>query len=104
MVSSTGQCNTAHSLCEVLVVANDSTDGSAEAIAEKFPHYPLFAQSDNLGFAAANNLAAKSARGEYILMLNPDTVVLDGAIDKLVAFERRRPASGADEHSSPMGG
>ncbi len=49
-------------------------------------------QTQNLGFAAANNLAAKYARGEYLLLLNPDTVVLDGAIDKLVAFARRAAA------------
>jgi len=79
---------------EVLVVDNGSTDGSPEAIVERFPSFKLIAQKENLGFAAANNLAAKAAQGEFILLLNPDTVVLDGAIDQLVAFARRRPQAG----------
>jgi N-acetylglucosaminyl-diphospho-decaprenol L-rhamnosyltransferase len=76
---------------EVLVVDNASQDGSPEAIREQFPQFKLFAQTENLGFAAANNLAAPHARGKYILLLNPDTVVLEGAIDRLMAFARRRP-------------
>lgn len=79
---------------EVLVVDNASPDDSVEAIAEKYPQFRLFAQSDNLGFAAANNLAARHAHGEYFLLLNPDTLVLDHAVDNLVAFARRRPAAG----------
>lgn len=79
---------------EVLVVDNASPDDSAEAMAKAFPAFRHMPQSQNLGFAAANNLAAKQARGEYLLLLNPDTVVLDGAIDKLVAFARRRPQAG----------
>ena len=79
---------------EVLVVDNASPDESDEAMAAAFPSFHHLPQSQNLGFAAANNLAAKSARGEYLLLLNPDTVVLDGAVDKLVAFARRRPGAG----------
>ncbi|MEI9995388.1 MAG: glycosyltransferase family 2 protein [Rhizomicrobium sp.] len=76
---------------EVIVVDNASKDGSAEAIAAQFPDFLLLAQTANLGFAAANNLAAERARGRYLLLLNPDTVVLDRAVDELVAFARRRP-------------
>lgn len=76
---------------EVIVVDNASTDGSAEAIAEAFPEMRLMAEQDNHGFAGANNLAAKQARGTYILLLNPDTVVLDGAVDKLLAFAAQKP-------------
>lgn len=76
---------------EILVVDNASSDGSAEAIAEEFPDITLFAETENHGFARANNLAAKHARGEYILLLNPDTVVLDRALDRLVEFARARP-------------
>jgi GT2 family glycosyltransferase len=79
---------------EVIVVDNNSPDGSAAAIAEAFPHVRLIAEGANHGFAKGNNIAAEYARGEYILLLNPDTVVLDGAIDRLVAFAGRTPGAG----------
>ena len=83
---------------ELIVLDNASTDGSAEAIAAAFPQARLIASRDNLGFAKGNNVAARGAAAEYILLLNPDTLVLDRAIDRLVAFAERtarRPASGA---------
>ena len=73
---------------EVIVLDNDSKDNSAEAIAADFPQVKLLAHKENLGFAGGNNLAAKEAAGEYILLINPDTVVLDGAIQKLVRFAK----------------
>lgn len=76
---------------EVIVVDNDSQDGSAEAIAAEFPEITLYAERDNHGFAGGNNLAIKRSRGHYVLLLNPDTVVLDGAIDRLMAFSREKP-------------
>lgn len=76
---------------ELIVIDNASSDGSAEAIAAEFPDAELMAETDNHGFAAANNIAAKRARGEYVLLLNPDTLVLDGALDKLLAFARVQP-------------
>ncbi|QIE56349.1 glycosyltransferase family 2 protein [Pikeienuella piscinae] len=76
---------------ELIVVDNDSPDGSAEAIGREFPDAMLIAEKINHGFARANNIAAKHARGEFILLLNPDTVVLDGALDRLLAFARARP-------------
>lgn len=76
---------------EVIVVDNNSSDNSAQSIAESFPEVHLVASKENLGFARANNLAALAARGEYLLLLNPDTVVLDGAIQKLVDFARKHP-------------
>ena len=79
---------------EVIVLDNASPDGSAAAIAEAFPELRLIASPENLGFAKGNNVAAREARGEYLLLLNPDTLVLDGALDKLVAFARRTPEAG----------
>ncbi len=76
---------------EVIVVDNASRDGSAEAIAAHPSAPRLVALGENIGFARANNLAAEAATGEFILLLNPDTVVLDQAVDRLVAFARTRP-------------
>ena len=78
---------------EILVIDNNSRDGSAEAIKEEFPQVNLIRRSDNLGFAAANNLAAKHAKGTRLLLLNPDTLVLDGAIDTIVSFADRTPTA-----------
>lgn len=76
---------------EIIVVDNASTDGSPEAIAAHPSKPRLVARPDNLGFGRGNNLAFEHARGELLLLLNPDTIVLDGAIDRLVAFARARP-------------
>jgi GT2 family glycosyltransferase len=79
---------------ELVVVDNASPDGSAAAIAAAFPDLRLIASAENLGFAKGNNLAAREAKGRYILLLNPDTLVLDHAIDRLVAFAERTPRAG----------
>jgi GT2 family glycosyltransferase len=79
---------------EVLVVDNASTDGSAAAIAQAFPQVRLLALDENIGFGAANNLAAKEARGQYLLLLNPDTEVREQAVERLLAFARANPAAG----------
>ncbi len=71
---------------EVIVVDNASSDGSADMAAAHPVGVHLVRLADNVGFARANNLAAKRARGRLLLLLNPDTIVLDRAIDKLVAF------------------
>lgn len=80
---------------EMLVVDNESSDGSAEAIEAEFgDRVRMIHAGENLGFARANNLAANEANGKYLLLLNPDTVVLDGAIDKLFAFAQKHPEAG----------
>lgn len=79
---------------EVIVLDNASSDGSAEAIAAEFPDMMLMAETDNHGFAKGNNIAIRHARGEYVLLLNPDTIVLDGAIDRLMEFAAARPDAG----------
>ena len=76
---------------EVIAVDNASCDGSAEMIAAHPVNARLIRLHENIGFARANTLAARIARGRQLLLLNPDTVVLDGAIDKLVAFARANP-------------
>jgi N-acetylglucosaminyl-diphospho-decaprenol L-rhamnosyltransferase len=80
---------------EVIVLDNDSVDGSADAIARRFPQVKLFCPGENLGFARGNNLAARlGATGRYLLLLNPDTLILDGAIQKVVAFADQHPKAG----------
>ena len=83
-----------HGAHELIVLDNASPDGSAAAIAAAFPGIRLIASPENLGFARGNNVAAREARGEYILLLNPDTLVLDRAIDRIVAFAGRTPQAG----------
>ena len=82
---------TRHTSFEVIVVDNASSDGSAQAIAAEFPEVILMAETINHGFGRATNLQALKARGEKLLLLNTDTVVLEGAIDALMDFSRRHP-------------
>jgi GT2 family glycosyltransferase len=79
---------------ELILLDNASSDDSPTAVARAFPQVRLIASAQNLGFAGGNNLAAREARGKYLLLLNPDTLVLDGAIDRLVAFAERTPGAG----------
>ena len=79
---------------EVVVVDNASHDGTLEMVRTEFPHARLITLDENVGFAAGVNLAAEAAVGEYLLLLNPDTIVHHGAVHNLVAFARRRPEHG----------
>jgi len=79
---------------EVIVVDNASTEPTVPMIRESFPQVRLIEQSENLGFGRAVNLAAEHARGEYLLLLNPDTVVHDAALERLLAFARAHPRYG----------
>lgn len=76
---------------ETIVVDNASSDGSADAVRARFPDVAVIEPGENLGFGRANNLAARQARGRRLLLLNSDTVVLDAAIDRLVAFADAHP-------------
>jgi GT2 family glycosyltransferase len=78
----------------VIVIDNASADGSAEMAAAEFPGVRLIANPDNRGFAAANNQGLEIARGRNLLLLNPDTVVLDGAIDRMLAWLADHPRVG----------
>ena len=86
--------NTAGVEIQVLVVDNDSRDGSAQMVREEFPGVNLTANQQNTGFAAANNQAFALARGEYILLLNPDAFVKPGAISRAAEFMRQNRGCG----------
>ena len=77
---------------EVLVADNDSTDGSLEAIERRHPWVKVLSRGENLGFAKANNRLARHARGDYVLLLNPDTEVHKASIRHLVSFLKHREA------------
>lgn len=79
---------------EILVVDNASTDGSAERVREAFPSARLIVNPVNLGFSAGNNVGIQAAKGRYLFLLNPDTVVHDNALETLVAFADGRPEAG----------
>jgi len=76
---------------EVIVVDNASTDGSTQVVEAEFPEVRLHKADRNLGFAAAMNVALQTARGEFVLGLNPDTLVSGGSIAKLIAFLKEHP-------------
>ncbi|HUW24325.1 MAG TPA: glycosyltransferase family 2 protein [Patescibacteria group bacterium] len=76
---------------EVIVVDNGSTDGSAQAVKKEFPGVKLIINKENLGFSKGNNEGIKRAQGDYIMLLNSDTLIKKGAIEKLINF--------LDEHS-----
>ena len=82
---------------EVLFIDNCSTDGSFDAVHDEFgddSRFHLVLADENLGFAGANNVLAESAKGKYLLLLNPDTVVLDRAIEELLEFAEENPKNG----------
>ena len=69
-------------------------DGSVEMIKEKFPQVKIIENKDNKGFSKANNQAIKIAKGEYVLLLNPDTVVEEDTFKKVIAFMDAHPGAG----------
>lgn len=87
--------NWKHSL-EVIVVDNHSLiDDSVEVVKRDFPDVKLIENPRNSGFSAGNNLGYRAARGEYVLFLNPDTVVEAGALDRLLDWMKAHPEAGA---------
>ncbi len=76
---------------EVIVVDNNSSDGSAEAISKEFPEVILVRNENNSGFPQANNVGFKLAKGEYIFMLNPDTELIEDSISTLLKYCQSHP-------------
>ncbi|HPJ62253.1 glycosyltransferase [Lentimicrobium sp.] len=79
---------------EVFVVDNNSVDGSVEMVREKFPRIRLIANTVNTGFSVANNQAIRESSGEYVLLLNPDTVVELDTFTRSVEFMDAHPDAG----------
>ena len=79
---------------EVFVVDNLSTDGSVEMVRGKFPQVRLIANSENVGFSRANNQAIRESKAEYVVLLNPDTVVGEDVFYKVLAFMDAHPKAG----------
>ncbi|MGY6648116.1 glycosyltransferase family 2 protein [Wenyingzhuangia sp. IMCC45574] len=71
---------------EVIVVDNVSKDTSCQMIQERFPNVVLIENAENVGFSKANNQGVAIAKGEYVLILNPDTVVGEGLFDEIIPF------------------
>lgn len=80
---------------ETIVVDAASTDGTAEMIGGAFPAVKLIEPGENVGFTRGNNLGIEASRGRYVLLLNPDTEILDDALEKMIAYMDAQPEVGA---------
>ena len=76
---------------ETLIVDNASPDGTAAAVRQRWPHVRVIEPGSNLGFSGASNVGIRQTCGEFVLLLNPDTMVPAGALDALVASLDARP-------------
>ena len=81
--------------CEIFVVDNNSKDLSAEMVRSEFPGIKLIANNVNLGFSAANNQAIRKSTGQFIVLLNPDTIVEKDTLTKCLEFMKSHPDAGA---------
>lgn len=79
---------------EVIVVDNNSVDGSLQMIKEKFSNLVLISNKDNRGFSKANNQGINISKGEYILLLNPDTIVEEDTFSRCISFMDEHPDAG----------
>lgn len=80
---------------EIIIVDNNSSDGSVEVIEKEYPNVILIKSRHNLGYGRANNQGIKKAKGKYVLILNPDTIVLSNTIKKMNRFLDKNPKVGA---------
>jgi len=79
---------------EIIVVDNNSKDGSADFIKSKFANLKFIELNENLGFARANNIGIKESKGKYILILNPDTIIQEDTLRKMYDFMESHPEIG----------
>lgn len=79
---------------EIIIVDNCSNDGSAEYIKENLFEVKLIESPKNLGFGGGNNLGIKEAQGKYVMVLNPDILILNNAVDKMIAFMEKNLSAG----------
>lgn len=79
---------------EIIVVDNASVDGSVALVKEKFSEITLIANTENVGFSKANNQGIRLATGDYILLINPDTVVEEDCFEKIIPFMDAHPDAG----------
>ena len=80
---------------EIIVVDNNSTDDSCQMIRQKFPEIKLIENKTNFGFSKGNNIGVKQATGEFICILNPDTVVAEDTFSKVLEFAVKQQNLGA---------
>lgn len=80
---------------EIIVVDNNSVDGSVQMIREAFPDVVLIANDKNVGFSVANNQGIQTAKGKYVLLLNPDTIVSENTFQTTIEFMEAHPKAGA---------
>lgn len=82
-------------VAEIIVVDNNSTDKSCKMISDKFPKVSLIENKINVGFAKANNQGVNKAKGAYILILNPDTILAEDTIDQVLNYAKHQQKMGA---------
>ncbi|HEX2937183.1 MAG TPA: glycosyltransferase [Bacteroidales bacterium] len=80
---------------EIIVVDNNSTDGSEIMIRDTFPDIKLIVNTENIGFARANNMGIQKSSGDYLLILNPDTIIEENTLSHCLEFMEEHPEAGA---------
>jgi len=79
---------------EIIVSDNGSTDGSIEFLRENFPQIRVIENGTNLRFSKGNNVGIRASNGEYVLILNPDTIIHEGSLDRWIEFANQHPEAG----------
>lgn len=93
-LSSVYKSNTSGHKLEIIVVDNNSFDGSVKLVKEKYPDVNVIENKENSGYSRANNTALRKVRGQYVLILNPDTILEEGTFQKLIDFIKKNPETG----------